>query len=170
MTELKEDLSNDISSMQTTKEALSKNAGNFLFIQLLTKHKIDSLFKSKSSLGFYSSIGTTKFNNGDYEGFKSSGKIGFIENKDLKKHILKYYQEATPSVLEAEKINASQVLKILDFWDDNAEQDVQKTFLSPKFKAKIARFQTTAKSTLDLYQEAITLAKQIINEIDKQNN
>lgn len=166
LADLKEDLSLDIKSMQTAKDSLSANADNILFLQLLTSTKIDSL----TSFGFHSSIGTTKINNGNYEGFKSSGKIGFIENKDLKKQILKYYQDSTPSVLEVEKINATQALKITDFWAENAQQDVKKTVLSPKFKTMLNMFQNTAKNSLELYEEAITVAKQIIDDIDKMKN
>jgi Family of unknown function (DUF6090) len=170
LADLKEDLRNDINSMQTAKETLSKNFADFLFLKNLTKSKIDSLFKVKSSFSFHSSIGTTKINNGNYEGFKSSGKIGFIENKGLKKHILKYYQDATPSVLEVENINTSQVLKITDYWAENAGQDIKKTILSPKLKTMIEAFQNTSTSSLEIYQEAITTAKQIIAEIDKQKD
>ena len=168
LADLKEDLTNDIISMQSAKDALSKNAENISFLQQLTKDKIDSIIKAKASFGFQSSIGTTKINSGNYEGFKSSGKIGFIENKDLKKNILKYYQDATPSVLEVEKINAAEVLKISDFWADKAEQDIRKIVLSPKLKAMLSVFQNTVQSSLNLYQDAISLAKQIIKEIDKQ--
>ena len=87
----------------------------------------------------------------------------------MKKQILKYYQDSTPSVLEVEKINANQVLKITDFWAENAQQDIKKTVLSPKFKTMLNMFQNTAKNSLVLYEEAITVAKQIVAEIDKTN-
>lgn len=165
LVDLKEDLKLDIKSMQTAKDSLSNNIDNFLYLEQLNSQKVDSL----TSFRFGSSIGTTKINNGNYEGFKSSGKIGFIENKDLKKQILKYYQDSTPSVLEVEKINANQVLKITDFWAENAEKDFKKTVLSPKFKTMLNIFQNTAKNSLVLYEEAITVAKQIVAEIDKTN-
>jgi hypothetical protein len=168
LTDLKEDLNNDIKSKQIAKQTLAQNLNNFTFIEFLTKEKIDSLEKRKTSYGFNASIGTTKVNNGNYEGFKSSGKIGFIENKDLKKDILRYYQDVSPSVLEIEKINASQLLKISDFMTENAEQDIKARILNPKFKAMIEGFQSYAKSNLKAYEEAIDLAKQIIIEIDKQ--
>jgi len=170
LSDLKEDLTNDLTSMQSAKQSLSKDIDNFSFIESLTKSKIDSLFKINPSFGFHSSIGTTKINNGNYEGFKSSGKIGFIENKDLKKRILKYYQDITPSISEAEKINASQILKISDFWADNISQDVKQMLLSPKFKTMLQIFQSTAKSSLDLYQDAITSGTQIITQIDSHKN
>jgi len=167
LADLKEDLENDVKSMQVAKEDLSKSATSFLFLSQLNKDRLDSLSKAKSPLNFLSSLGTTKVSNGDYEGFKSSGKIGFIEDKKLKKLILKYYQDATPNVLEAEKINASLLIKVLDYWAENSDQDVQKRILSPQLKTLLATFNQTAKGSLDLYQEAIGLAKEISTEIDK---
>jgi len=167
LADLKEDLENDVKSMQVAKDSLSKSERSFLFLARLNKDRLDSLSKAKSFLYFYSSLGTTKISNGDYEGFKSSGKIGFIEDKKLKKIILKYYQDAIPNVLEAEKINAALLLKVLDYWAENSDQDVQKRILSPKLKTLLATFNQTAKSSLDLYQEAIGLANEITAEIDK---
>ena len=169
MADLKEDLKNDIASMQSAMETLSKNSDNFLFIQQLTKEGVDSLIDNKGSFGFHSSIGTTKISNGNYEGFKSSGKITFIENKTLKKNILRYYQEATPGIIEAEKINAEQVLKITDFWSENAEVDIKKKLLNGRFKSLLDVFHNTATGSLNLYEEGISLAKQIIKEIEKDN-
>ena len=168
LADLKEDLSNDISSIESAKAALVKSRDTVVFLYGLTKGKIDSLVKTNAAFGFQSSIGTTKINSGNYEGFKSSGKIGFIENKELKKYILNYYQDATPSIAEAEKINASLVLKISDFWTDNAELDIQKIVLSPRLKNILVMFLNTSKSTLDLYQDAVNTAKKIIVNIDKK--
>ena len=166
--DMKEDLNSDINNNQAAKDALTKTISNLTFLESLTESKVDSLIKTKSPFGFSSSIGTTKLSTANYEGFKSSGKIGYIDNKDLKKHILKYYQEALPNILEVEKINAAQVIKISDFWAENAEQDIRKIVLSPKFKTMLESFRSTSKSSLGLYQDAIGQAAQINSEIEKQ--
>ena len=167
LSDLKDDLSNDIDSMQTAQTAPKKNRESIAFILLLTESKLDSMIKTKSSLEFQSNIGTTKINNGNYEGFKSSGKIGFIENKKLKKYILNYYQDATPNLIEAEKINASLILKVSDYWTDNADQNIMKIILNPKLRYMLSVFLNTSKSTLSLYQDAITTARKIMTEIDR---
>jgi hypothetical protein len=170
LADLKEDLLSDIASMEKANDELAKSAKSFLFLQRLTKERMDSLRDAKAPLNFYSNLGTTKINSGNYEGFKSSGKIGFIENKELKKLILKYYQDATPSVLEAEKINASLLMKILDHWTESSDQDIQKRMLSSKLKALLRPFHDIAKNSLVLYQDAIAMAKKIIDDIDKDNS
>ena len=167
LVDLKGDLISDINSMQLSKQTLAQNLDSFVFVESLTREKIDSLNKNKISYGFHAVIGTTKINSGNYEGFKSSGKIGYIENKELKKDILKYYQDESPSVLEVEKISASQVLKITDLIAEYAGQDINSLFLTPKFKAMIATFRSYAGGNLKAYDEAITLAEQIISEIDR---
>lgn len=170
LTDLKEDLSNDMSGLQNSREALVKVRENILFLLTINKQNIDSILKARGSLSIGSNIGTTKISNGDYEGFKSSGKIGLIENKNLKKLILKYYQGSYQDVLEAEKINADEVVRISEFWAENAEKDIRQILLSPRLKTMMNMFQNTAKGNIDLYQDAIDQAKKIVAEIEKQNN
>ncbi|HLX92644.1 MAG TPA: hypothetical protein VKR32_13225 [Puia sp.] len=170
LSDLKEDLNNDIRSMQSTNNSLQKNIDNFRILEQLDKHGLDSIAKLNGSLHYSSSVGTTKISNGNYEGFKSSGKIGLIENKELKKHILKYYQELAPDILEAEKINAEQVLKLTDFWNDNAGRDYKVIFLDPRFKSRLETILAVTANDSEQYQQAISLAKEIIDQIDKQDN
>ncbi len=170
LADLKEDISNDISGLQNSRDGLIKVRENILFLLSIGQKNIDSILEAKGSLAISSNIGTTKINNGDYEGFKSSGKIGLIENKNLKKLILKYYQSNYQDVLEAEKINASEVVRISEFWAENAEKNFKQILLSPRLKSMMNMFQNTAKGNIDLYQDAIDSAKKIIAEIGKQSN
>jgi len=164
--DLKADLDSDAKALEEARTELSKSAKSFAFLQALTQARLDSLQNAKAPLNFYSSLSTTKISSGNYEGFKSSGKIGFIENKALKKKILKYYQDVGPNVLEAEKINSAVLLKVLDFWADNADLDINKRILSPKLKTLLATFHDTAKGSLDYYSQAIELTHEIAAEIE----
>lgn len=168
LSDLKEDLNNDITNMQLAKDALQNTINNFSFLQQLSKTQLDSIEKMKGSLYYYSSVGTTKISNGDYEGFKSSGKIGLIKNKDLKRNILKYYQEVIPDILEAEKINAQQVLKLTDFWNENAARAYKTIFLDPKFKARVGTILSVNVNSVEQYENAISMAKKIIDKIRNQ--
>ena len=94
--------------MTATKDSVTKkNKDYYNFIEMSNNLK-DTANKKNLSYSFSTGIVTTKISDGDYEGFKSSGKIGYIENKKLKKAILKYYQETTPSILELEKANTDR--------------------------------------------------------------
>ncbi|MES1181720.1 MAG: DUF6090 family protein [Flavobacterium sp.] len=167
LSDLKEDLGNDIISMQSAHDSLSKNLANFEFLNAITVKNVDSTLKAKGSVDFHASVGTTKISSGNYEGFKSSGKIGYLENKELKKDILKYYTDAIPSLIEAEKINATEILDISNFWADNADKEFVKIITSPKLKILLANLNGTATSSLKLYEDAISLAQAIIKKIDE---
>jgi hypothetical protein len=163
-----EDIKEDTSSIHHSRNELMRDFANLEFIANLSKAQIDSIDKAKGSLGFNKNLSTTKFSNGNYEGFKSSGKIGNIENKTLKKLILKYYQELSPSVLEIERLNHSQFLKILDYMAESASNDWKSTFSNPKFKQLLKIYIDYAKGNANIYQETISTADAILIEIKKE--
>jgi Family of unknown function (DUF6090) len=165
--DLKEDLKSDIESVSHSKTEIIKNLKEYEFVQALTQNKIDSLSKVHLAIRFSSTLSTTKFNNGNYEGFKSSGKIGFIENKKLKKQILKYYQEQSLGILESEKYSASTFEKIMIFLGDHSDKGIDNVVLMAKFK-QLLKFHTDQSSgLLEGYETSIKDATAIIEEIDK---
>lgn len=168
LTDIIEDLKADTASMHYSKTTLIKDFANLRFIANLTRLQIDSIDKAKGSLGFNTNLATTKFSNGNYEGFKSSGKIGNIENKILKKLILKYYQELTPSVVEVERLSHNQFSKIVDFIGDSADKDWKSNFSNPKFKHMLNIYIDYTKGNVDMYQETIEAAEAILAEIKKE--
>lgn len=101
--------------------------------------------------------------------FKSSGKIGYIENKKLKKAILKYYQETTPSILELEKANTAQILKIIDYVIENNTLGIN-LFKDVKLKLMLNFYLGESESILSQYNDAMQQAHEIINEVDNEYN
>lgn len=96
---LKEDLNSDIKEMEQDK--LSYKAPGYAFnyiTSLKPKDEIntDSLEKHRSH--FFRLIGLVSYI-GRFEGFKSSGKIGNIENKVLQNDVMDLYQENIPSLI-----------------------------------------------------------------------
>ena len=85
--DLKEDLKADLETLKAVKQGNTKKLKEIEFVNALTLQKLDSLEKAKANVYFNANINITKFNVGNYEGFKSSGKIAYIENKKLKKLI-----------------------------------------------------------------------------------
>lgn len=75
LTDLKIDLTDDIISIKNSNQDFEKN------IQILNAKD------STNNLVFVSTI----LNNGNFEGFKSTGKIGHIDNKELRLSLLHYY-------------------------------------------------------------------------------
>ncbi len=163
--DLKYDLQQDIQSLSATKDSIIKKNKDYYDFLAVSENKIDTS-KSKLSINFSTSIVTTKISNGDYEGFKSSGKIGYIEDKNLKKAILKYYQETTPSMLELEKANTDEILKIIDYVINNIQKK-QDLFNDDKLKLMVKFFLGESESIQSQYNDAIKQANNIISQINK---
>jgi len=98
---LQKDLTADIAEMQDDKHSYEMQEAAFNYI----KHAKPGEALSSDSVTFYSIwiYNTTALNpnNGRFEGFKSSGKLGFIENDSLQNDILDLYQENIPSLLSS---------------------------------------------------------------------
>ncbi len=167
LTDLKEDFKSDIESISISKEKLTINFENCKFALGLTQTKIDSLKNVHGIVEFNSTITTTKINCGNYEGFKSSGKIGYIENKKLKKQILKYYQEQAPGLLEVEKYGTLTFEKVLNFVLEHSEKGIDKIIMMPRFKQLLKLHTDQTNGLIDGYSKTMKDAKEIINEIDK---
>lgn len=167
LVDLKEDLKNDIDGISKSKEKSTSNLKDYKYALGLTQAQIDSLKSSHGTIGFNSTISTTKINNGNYEGFKSSGKIGYIENKQLKRLILKYYQEQTPGLLEIEKYSATTFDKVLAYVANNADKSIDEILILPQFKQQLKFHTDQTIGLIDGYTLTIKDANDIIKEIDK---
>jgi hypothetical protein len=96
---LKVDLANDIEEVKSDKIAYEDQQKTFQFI---TKIKMNEIL-NRDSLKEYSNwifnTASLNTNSGRFEGFKSSGKIGNIENQELQNDIMDFYTENIPSLL-----------------------------------------------------------------------
>ncbi|HEY5508933.1 MAG TPA: hypothetical protein VIK29_09690 [Paludibacter sp.] len=166
LADLKDDLNKDIKSMSEKKAQISETIKQYSYLKNLTEERIDSLSNKKTSIDIAVSYVIRKTNNGNYEGFKSSGKIGFIKNKQLKKMILEYYQEAMPSIDETEKYYNLRLGKIEDLIYQ--DKDKKKKFLDPVIKMSFEVVIQIAESNKKNYVTVSKDAKEIIAEINKE--
>lgn len=166
LADLKDDLNKDIKSMSDKSTQMSETIKQYSYLRSLTEERIDSISNKKAGIdiGLYYVI--RKTNNGNYEGFKSSGKIGYIENKKLKKLILDYYQESMPSIDETEKYFNLQLGRIetLIYQD----KDKKKKFLDPVLKMSFDVVIQTAQNNRNNYNSISKNAKEIISNINKE--
>jgi hypothetical protein len=120
---------------------------------------------------------TTEFapNDGRFEGFKSSGKIGHIENDSLQNDIMDLYEEAIPNLLASTKMYVSIKMKLfdlvykyqkrttdsttnyLDFWKLDEVYNISGSLRAPD-------------QVLERYGICINLMKKITDEIDQENS
>ncbi|NBL65124.1 hypothetical protein GV828_07925 [Flavobacterium sp. NST-5] len=167
--DLKDDLKNDISNISKSKKELESNLKEYQFALDLTQKQIDSLIAVQGTIAFNSSISTTKISNGNYEGFKSSGKIGYIENKTLKTKILKYYQEQSLGLLENEKYNIKTFDKVLNILTDNADKTIDQIIVLPQFKQQLRLQTEQTLGLIDVYSYTLQKAQGLIDEIEQEN-
>jgi dsDNA-binding SOS-regulon protein len=168
---LKNDLQNDIKILDEEKEEYEKANLGYEKILGLTTFQLDSIQKSKSIVNFPVHSQGPKLNIGNYEGFKSSGKIGYIEDEQLKLKIVQYYQRVVFSVNEVDKIYNDYLFKCFDKMIENADKSEDKLYSDPKFKKTIFFLIRIGKNNIRVYDKiGKTQAKELIKEIDKKIN
>lgn len=168
---LKNDLKNDIKNIDIEKEAYQESNIGYEKILALTTLQLDSIYKSKNKVNFPIHSHGHTMNIGNYEGFKSSGKIGYIEDEKLKQKILKYYQIFVPAINEVDKMYNDFLFKCFDKMIENADKSEEKLYSDPKFKKTIEFLVKLGKNNIRVYDENTKpLAIELIKEIEKEMN
>ena len=166
---LKKDLSKDLESLNNDKESYLSVTEKYEFITNITPFQVDSLKKNKANINIPFFTAGRKTNDGNYEGFKSSGRIGNIENEELKQLIVEYYQQSIPNMNEADKVYLDFVLKIIEFNIENAGQKDKMSYTNPQLKERLKFAILMGKGNVANYDEyCIKKAKIIIKGIDAE--
>jgi hypothetical protein len=170
---LKDDLSHDISEMKEDSSAYRDQARIYSYIAAL---KLKELPNKDTIRKYYNWLfNTTEFdpNDGRFEGFKSSGKIGFIENDSLQNDIMDLYQESIPSLLASTKIYLSFKMKMFDYVNKYQKRltDSTNNFLSfwtIEEVNNLSGFLAVPNGVIDRYGKCIQLMQKITGEIEKE--
>lgn len=170
---LKQDLETDILEMNEDKRSFEKSGRAFSYI---TKRKIKESL-NPDTIKMYNNwiFNTTGLipNSGRFEGFKSSGKIGTIENKELQNNIMDLYQENIPNVISSTNSYTFKKQKLFDYiaankkrlTDNNTnELDV----LASDQSFNICLTLTYVNEILSRYDVCISKMQAIIRDINKQ--
>ena len=168
---IKDDISQDDKNFNEEKEAFAKMGKGYNYIINLKPSQFDSLAKANKKVNFPIHSASKKINEGNYEGFKTSGKIGYIENEKLKKLILSYYQESLPAVLEVDNYYDQFLFKAIDLKIKNAGKSEKEICSNPEFIETLKFLNLLIENNTRVYDEfGTSKIKQIIEEIDKENN
>lgn len=160
--DLKSDLTKDIQALMEKKKSLNSSINSYSQIKGLTKQQFDTA--NNINLNFQ--LTTLKTNTGNYEGFKSSGKIGLIEDKKIKKLILEYYEEDLPGLYEVEKYHYSKNLETFEMISSfNKPQN--KLFSDPSIRAKINLDALITQALVTAYDQTLEQANEILKEINQ---
>jgi hypothetical protein len=166
---LKKDLKKDLDRLNEDKSGYQKVTKAYKSILSLTPSQLDSLKRNKSDINIPFFTAGKKTNDGNYEGFKSSGKIGNIENEELKQLIVQYYQQSVPNINGIDKVYLDFVLKIIEFQIENAGQKDKLNYSNPELKERLKYTILIGKGNVRNYDEqAIKTAQEIISNIDKE--
>ena len=168
---LKVDLQNDINEMNSDKKSYIGTGQAFAYI---TSVKPGAIL-NKDTIRRYSNylLNSTGLisNSGRYEGFKSSGKIINIENKELQNNILDLYQEDIPSLLASTNSYTKRKEILWQFMIDNMKLDkdgngnMAEILNTDKGKI-ICRNLLYTGEILDRYDTVIIKSQRIISLID----
>ncbi|KFF18830.1 DUF6090 family protein [Flavobacterium hydatis] len=168
---LKNDLQNDVKNIDDEKEAYKKSNISYEKILALTPHQLDSIYNTKNKVDFPIYSHGPKMNIGNYEGFKSSGKIGYIEDEKLKQKILNYYQIFVPAINEVDKYYNDFLFKCFDKMIENADKPEQELYSDPKFKKTIEFLVKLGNNNIRVYDKNTKpLTIELIKEIEKELN
>src|SRR4030095_15719967 len=112
---LKEDLKTDIDEMNADKSSFLESGKAFRYI---TGRRMNEQLNADSMKKYYGYIFNTTGlipNSGRFEGFKSSGKIGTIENKELQNNIMDLYQENIPNLINSTNFYTSKKQRLFEY-------------------------------------------------------
>lgn len=168
---LKNDLEDDIKKLDSEKNQYQKANIGYEKILALTPLQLDSIYKSNDIVHFPVYSHGQIMNVGNFEGFKSSGKIGYIEDEKLKQKILSYYQLWVPSINQVDKVYDDFLFKSFDKMIENADKSEVKLYSDPKFKKTIEFLIRIGKNNIRVYDENVkTEAIELIKAIEKEMN
>lgn len=168
---LKNDLQDDIKIIDIENQAYQESNIEYEKILALTTFQLDSIYKSKSKVNFPIYSHGPKINIANYEGFKSSGKLSYIEDEKLKQKILKYYQIYVPAINEVDKMYNDYLFKCFDKMIENADKSEEKLYADPKFKKTIDFLVKLGNNNIRVYEKNTKPeAQELIKEIEKVMN
>jgi hypothetical protein len=163
--DMKKDLAIDKKKLEDAKNNIDEGLAEYKYLIGITKKKLDSLHEEISM-----SYRTQRFNSliGNYEGFKSSGKLGYIENKKLKTKILNFYQQILPEINYSQKLYQDNQDFIANQVIFNDELVTEKIFFSPGTKKRLRMLLAISMSVSEKYQDALIQINEITSEINNE--
>jgi len=158
LTGLKEDLAKDISMLEHKKSDISQLDSGY---QVILKTANGPAAINPSLLYFNVSVIRPAI--GRYEGFKSSGKIGLIENDSLKQLLLVYYEQTIPDLVYGEGFVNSLQVRLLDAQSDKDEKEsVQQYIRSGKTQGLLQISDNNFRNNIRAYDDMLRQAKKIV--------
>jgi len=170
---LREDLKGDIKEMEQDKDSYKKSEKVFTYI---TTRKMNGALNNDTiqtySTWIYNTTGLVP-NSGRFEGFKSAGKIGNIENRELQNNIMDLYQENIPSLINSTNFYTSKKQRLFDYLAVNRKRITDSTnnlteVLANEQAYNICQTLSFVSEILARYDSCINKMNLIIADINKE--
>jgi len=170
---LKADLEQDIREMENDKESYQKQSVIFTYLSRLKLNQKPN----RDTLNAYSNwlTNTTALNpnDGRFQGFKSSGKIGTIENDSLQNDIMDLYEENIPALLHSTDGYIRIKTMFFDLIAKNTKRLTDSTdnmidIIKSDESVNLCRPLSSPAQVLERYDLCIQLMKRIIARIDQE--
>jgi len=170
---LKTDLQHDITEMEADKESYRMSGRAFQYISTVPPGdsvRADSMRQYYRYINNYTGL---IVNSGRYEGFKSSGKVMTIENKELQNDIMDLYQEDIPNLLASTNYYTRRKEALWDFVsqhktrDKNGNPNIRQILEMDQAK-NLGENLSFTDEIIERYDTAISKSKRIIGRIDEE--
>jgi hypothetical protein len=158
LTDLSYDFKNDLHDYQESQKYLKK------MLSILDSASIKNKTINKDAL--FPRIFRTR-SGGNYESFKSSGDIKYIENKQLKDNIINYYEGMYEIIrtIESDFDNKTYILKKETYYEPLINYEVLNKI---KYKFSVEEYRTSIETNVEFHDILINYCKETINQIDKE--
>lgn len=172
LTGLKLDLQSDIHEMSEDKKSFDSAGLGFSYLLSLKMNQLPN----QDSLRKYDRYMTNSTglipNNGRFEGFKSSGRIVTIEDKELQNDIMDLYQESIPTLLASTDSYNKRKEYFLIYIAESRKRVTDSTsnykeILSTDKAHNLCQNLGYTGEIIDRYDSCIVKSKRIIAAIDK---
>jgi hypothetical protein len=170
---LKSDLNQDIVEIEGDKKSYNFQKIIFTYFNQLKINEPVSSDTLRKYINWLFNTTELDPNDGRFQGFKSSGKIETIENKELQNDILDLYEENIPSLLMSTKMYVLIKMKFFDMFYNNLKRLTDsttniKTLLKSDGVFAISGSLGSPEGVLIRYNECENKMRKIIQEIDRQ--
>ncbi len=171
---LQTDLKNDIQEMKADRKTFVVSRQAFIYIRGLQAGQPadkDSIFKYDGYI--FDQTGLVP-NNGRFEGFRSAGKIGAIEQPGLQNDIMDLYQENIPVLILYTNHYSKQKAALNDYFNQNLrrsngkEKDNFLALFSTDMVYNMGNELLEVQPIISQYDKCIANMEAIIAEIDKE--
>ena len=170
---LRADLEQDIKEMENDKESYQKQSAIFTYLRNLRINQLPNRDTLNANGNWIFNTTALNPNDGRFQGFKSSGKIGTIENDSLQNDIMDLYEENIPALLHSTDSYIRIKTLFIDLLNKNSKRLTDSTdnmieVIKTDESFNLCRALCRPDQVLERYDQCIQLMEKIIARIDKE--